>query len=277
MHQTSSRRNAFTLVELLVVIAIIAILMAMLAAGVMAVLARGPVAVARNDLMQISQGMQRFHAEYKFYPPSKIILRSNLKVYALVGTPLDKQSLQVIMNMWPNIDPNQSFNWGGAGNDTLEGDQCLVFFLGGIPVNGIPSGFATNPQNPTLMPGNPLAGTDRKRFLEFDASRIGKRANAPSPFPSYFDPWKQQPYVYFSSNKRADGYDATTPISTMPVPVAPYYQSAGKFWNSSTFQLICAGPDGVFGPGGMIWPGPVTPTGMDDMSNFTDAKLGAAP
>src|SRR5262249_1485200 len=39
---------------------------------------------------------------------------------------------------------------GQPGPVTLEGHQCLVFFLGGIPVNGVCTGFSSNPANPAL-------------------------------------------------------------------------------------------------------------------------------
>ena len=298
MQQTSSRRNAFTLIELLVVIAIIAILTALLTAGVMAVMSKGPEVQTRNDILQLSQALQNFQGKYKFYPPSRLKLCSTYSQYN-PALPLDVQSLQAINAMWPNLaDTNPAtlqkywtnVPWSGAvlppGGLTLDGDQCLVFFLGGIP-NGVnsPVGFSTSPTNPAAV------GGDRIKFMEFPAGRLVFR-NAASPFPSFVDGFKKQPYVYFSPGK-STLYDPT-PINIAATAFAPAHQvspyvqqlaPAVKYWNANSFQIISAGANGQFGQGGtvstipsivqQVWPSVNPPAGMDDMTNFNSSKLGA--
>jgi hypothetical protein len=129
-------------------------------------------------------------------------------------------------------------DWNGDKKHTLpgcilEGDQCLVFFLGGLPApstatvqlaNTPPAclGFAADPHNPA----NPNS-TDRiGPFYEFRSDRLvtlPRPAAALNPLPStlfysYLDPYGQSdglgqlvagmPYAYFSSNKGTNAYNS---------------------------------------------------------------------
>ena len=51
---------------------------------------------------------------------------------------------------------------------------------------------------------------------------------------------------------------------------------AGRYWRPDSWQIICAGPDGQFGPGGVVWgkDNPVADgSGADDMANFAVRSL----
>jgi len=276
-----NRRSAFTLVEILVVIAIIAILAALTLAGVMVFLGKGPAVQVQNDMLQLSVALEKFKADKKFYPPSHLKLGSNYTDYT--ASAADQQSLAVISAMWPQLTPANfvGIQWAGAtlpvGGVILEGDQCLVFFLGGIPIGGVPSGFSTNPTNPAA------AGGDRLQYMTFPAGRLMLRNG--SLFPSFVDgygtsnkPAKQSPYFYFSAG-RSSTFD-TTPNSLNLVPYIQQSTPTVTYWNSTSFQIICAGLDGQFGTGvapGIVWPPAAVPPGADDMVNFTSAKLGNPP
>jgi prepilin-type N-terminal cleavage/methylation domain-containing protein len=276
------RRRGFTLIEILVVIAIIAILAGLLLGGVMAFMSKGPEAKNRNDILQIQQGLNNFYAAYHFYPPDEIRLCSDHSKYG--ASALDQQSLKCLNAMFPNLINNwTNIRWAGPGTSptldvTLEGDQALVFFLLGPP-NGastpqLMGGFSTNPTDPIDVGGG---APNRKRFMEYDLSRlklVPRTGNtAGSMFPSYMDAYNKQPLVYFSSNSRQNGY---TGIANS-LGVSAYLQQTTpvNYYNSTTFQIISAGPDGVFGPGGTTLP--ATGAGSDDMSNFSGKKLGVAP
>jgi general secretion pathway protein G len=307
------KRAAFTLIEVLVVIAIIGILAALLLGGVMAVIGRGPEAQTRNEISQLAIALEKFKGDKGFYPPDRIKLHANYAQYNPglnnAAGELDKISLTYLAGMWPNLQNFAAMPWAGAGvtipaaGYILEGDQCLVFFLAGPPVGGAPpqpkllGGFSINPKDPVYLPPYNAARPqlDRKRYYDFDPGRVVFRANAANPstavFPSFQDPYKKQPYAYFSSYKRADGYSPTavpansvanwwgaTPNSLGLLPYVKTAAAGGQgtvYHNSTTFQIISAGLDGQFGPGG-LWPGPTVPRpAMDDMSNFHDRKLGS--
>src|SRR5207247_2502159 len=122
------------------------------------------------------------------YIPSRFWLAERLNDYDLrinpnTGQPVNPlavESLAYLQRLWPQltapgapwalINPatNQRYNpsvpvpdfidWNGNGNADgpviLEGDQCLVFFLGGIPIQGTPAGvlgFSTDPRDPSRV------------------------------------------------------------------------------------------------------------------------------
>jgi hypothetical protein len=63
------------------------------------------------------------------------------------------------------------------------------------------------------------------------------------------------------------------------VPVAPFRASASQFVNPKWCQIISAGPNNEFGPGGTAWNpatgyGNANPSGNDDLSNFSTSPLG---
>jgi prepilin-type N-terminal cleavage/methylation domain-containing protein len=281
------RRQGFTLIEILVVIAIIAILASLLLAGVIAVMKTGPEVKTRNDILQLQQGINNFHTDKKFYPPDRIRLCSNHTQYGTSA--LDQESLKCISAMFPNLGVFTNVRWAGPGTSTtldvtLEGDQAIVFYLLGPP-NGastpqLMGGFSTNPTDPIDVAN---AAPNRKRYIEYDLSRLKlmPRAgnNAGDKFPSYIDGYDKQPLVYFSSNARPNGY---TPGVTNTLGVSPYQQQTSPltYYHSSTFQIISAGADAKFGPGGLWTAGnfqAMSTAGKDDMSNFSERKLGVGP
>jgi hypothetical protein len=164
----------------------------------------------------------------------------------------------------------------------LEGEQCLVFFLGGIYYNGAPNGFSTNASNPVV-------GSDRvPPFFDFKSDRLFF-VSGTAGYPSYQDPYHKIPYAYFSSYKNSNGYNRYVNISNpyiQPVPgspitsdcqalsqytatgsaVFPYCQSGMAYQtsppgplvgppvylNSQTYQVISAGKNLFFGNGTVV-------------------------
>src|SRR5262249_39129224 len=139
----------------------------------------------------------------------------------------------------------------------LEGDQCLVFFLGGIPGDKIFLGFSTNQQNPTA------AGGERIKFYEFKPSRLTNNNNI---FYSYNNPFDEfaKPYAYMGAYRAQNEYNSLLNayglgfgvpdcFSLGVNPYATFWPSAPgqvvRFVNPDSFQLISAGADGNFGAG----------------------------
>jgi general secretion pathway protein G len=286
-------RRGFTLIELLVVIAIIAILIGLLLAGVIPLLNKGPALRDRADLSQLDVALkEKFYAKYKFYPPSLLFLANNRALYKDQINALHQASLQYLNRMFPKLDwsgASGPIDWSGGLNkallDTqgviLQGDQCLVFFLGGIPTTGNGSnatlGFSTNQRNPSLLGGETF------KFYEFQSPRL-QALYANNPFFSFMnshDPPK--PYAYFSSYNKTNGYNPFGTVDCAPLGVQPYYSAttpAPAYYNPNAFQIVSAGADGQFGPGGQWTPanaGSTPQAGLDDISNFYPERLGVSP
>jgi general secretion pathway protein G len=274
-------RAGFTLVELLIVILIIGLLVSLISAATIRALASANRTRNAAELREISVAIESFKQKYGIYPPSRIKLSETLS-YPMSGTAgsLDQISLSTLTRIWPRLAASGGsgatawtfIDWNGDGVSSpaviLEGDQCLTFFLGGIPstTGGINAGtgFSTNPQNPAWHIAN--AGTPTvPPFFEFDSSRLitltaahrvsyaaGIPAVSTSHF-SYRDSYKLAPYAYFSSGTSRNGYNplaSTLLLGTKSssdcssLGVWPYAQSAGSYLNPTTFQIISAGANG---------------------------------
>jgi prepilin-type N-terminal cleavage/methylation domain-containing protein len=302
LHRKPVARRGFTLIELLVVIAVIALLVALTAAAVMNLFSKGPATQDRADISAMTVALQQFKAKYGSYPPSRIRLYASASSYKPANQ-THKDTLTIIGKMFPNISWN-NIDWTGNNNPAafltnypkgvlLEGDQCLVFFLGGIPspsggLNGC-TGFSKSTTNPA-QPGG-----ERLKFYDFQPARLTTAVHANNPFYSYVNAHNNRAYVYFSTGTRQqNGYNSVatgtgkTDCATLGVnPYASTWPPATAlptFINPDSFQLISAGADGNFGPGttstGTVWaPNNVAANlngpGTDDISNFSDRILGA--
>jgi prepilin-type N-terminal cleavage/methylation domain-containing protein len=211
-------------------------------------------------------------------------------------------------------------DWDGTGNYDpanpalytviLEGDQCLVFFLNGIPTNsgGIfgGTGFSKSPLNPA----DTSASSRNGPFYSFDSTRLTNGIGHPNVggtstgtnYFSYQDPFGT-PYVYFSSYKAANGYNRYATLTTPDrsdcdaIGVWPYAMSItlgppviGTYQAPNTYQIISAGPNKNFGPGSnptattpptLLWFADTandvfapTDAGADDVTNFHDKPMG---
>ena len=98
-------------------------------------------------------------------------------------------------------------------------------------------------------------------------------------------PVSPQPYLFFAStspngNGQYSKYgtsDCASFLASPGVPVSPYMQSATLFMNPTGFQIISAGRNGKFGPGGLWNPATGVPSGSpgaDDQANFSALLLG---
>jgi hypothetical protein len=237
-----------------------------------------------TEIRQLAAAIDAFKAQYKVdYIPSKLYL-SETGVYP-AAYPLAQDSVAYLQRIWPRLGTAVDWNGSGTvqttaqgGDCILEGDQCLVFFLGGIvtidPVTKVPvcNGFSTNPGNPAAhVSPPPGTGKSRPPLYEFDSNRlIFFHTGTSALFPSYLDTygtsdptsatrWRAglgQPYLYFSCNNKRNGYnygppdcEGFDPVQNKLVQIYPYAQGVGQFLNPSGFQIISAGADMKFGPG----------------------------
>ena len=201
-HLQARRRAAFTLVELMLAVAIMLVLAAILVAAVYKVLGTTKQVTTAQDIRELQLALESFKGQYGFYPPSRLKLCAKQSEYGT--TQLDVDSQAWLTRMFPKItDPNNSpwvnaavspgwIQWDGQyGNPPssppvepspviLEGDQCLTFFLGGIPTPLNPptlgasynasqtyalTGFSQNPYNPAAQ--RTQQGEVRISFFDF--------------------------------------------------------------------------------------------------------------
>jgi prepilin-type N-terminal cleavage/methylation domain-containing protein len=313
--RNQSCRSGFTLIEMMIVITIIAILIALLTVAVMGIFGKTAEFQARTEIGQLELALNAAKADLGAgnsidYLPSKLKL-CPLNDWGTTQLDMDSiATLQKLFGRHIDLSTNDGtirFQWLGPLTTktqvTLEGHELLVWYLGGMPsVSGsvyTMTGFSTNPSNPTT----PLSSNTETRkgpYYEFKSNRLQPSFNG---FLQYIDPFSKNydpdgasktaiPYAYLSSGKYGNDYnssgdcpDIPTPKpspNVLPLPGAPlpYYSgltgTVPQYVNPKSFQIISAGPDKTFGPGGLWSPSAgVSGAGADDIANFATRKLGA--
>jgi prepilin-type N-terminal cleavage/methylation domain-containing protein len=236
-HPRSSRAG-FSLIELLIVITVIGILAALIAVVSLRANVVSERTQATAEANQLSLACTAFKTAYGFYPPDKS---------ADVAGALQRMYPRYMMAL-----PTPSLT---------DGNQCLVYFLGG------PSGTGWDPATPAAPTGTSKKGP----FFDFPANRIvGGR---------FLDPWKT-PYAYYRSTPA--GYSGNATYSNTEEGTSTFVEplKQGMKWvNQDGVQIISAGPDAKFGndgnaadgvgnwtPGSGTWAG--AGDGADDLGNF---------
>ena len=286
--KSRSRNSAFTLIELLVVIAIIGILVSLTAAGVMKILNRSQMVVARVEVGQLEAAVSaaKLNLGNVDELPSLIKLYNTPAGFAgdtALGVPTANFLNKAFGKSWQS---NATCLWMGpnypAGSYpvTLTGMEALVFWLGGIKdINGNFQGFSA-------AKATPWDTTTTKRkgpFFEFKQKQITQTTNyytMLTPFGGPYAYLSNSEYKHFLANPL---YGTVYPYNKTPSGTV----TAASYYNPKTFQLISSGQDKAFGsltpntlaniPGGYYKP-PYTigqPI-FDDIANFSGLQLGVA-
>jgi prepilin-type N-terminal cleavage/methylation domain-containing protein len=276
-------RVGFTLIEILVVIAIIAVLAALITGAVMAVLGKGPDVQTRQDISGLSNAVMLFKKDFGgVIFPSRVLLSPNINDYTT--NPYGPESQKALIRLWGRINMAQACTdlanpafWGLTGPILLEGDQCLVFFLRGL--NG--TGFSADKTRPFASGGSRIGP-----WFDFPVAKLQVVSHVnlfpATSFPSFLDAYdKGRPYLYFASYGKTVGYHVPSPTDLgdcqsgggTGTTVTPYIKSMNPavFYEPDSFQIISAGKDGIFNPGGLWAPGMAQ--GGDDFTNFSQGML----
>lgn len=276
-------RAGFTLIELLVVIAIGTLLMALLMAAVQKVRDAGKRTDARTEIAGLTMAAQAFAMEMKAVPclsgggPNGEF-RLCTKYTDAAGNLLLWPEVDFLLTAFPNInrDDNGLRVAGVAVPNSapilLDGNQALIFWLSGGEILQY-QGFSLNAARPftaSTAPAEKRKGPwafPNSKYLEVNGSgvRTGR----------YCDPYGV-PYACMGYRADLKDYPALASFG-----VAPFRDPSrgNTLYNASTIQVISAGRDKTFGPGGAFAPGqgsyaPNQPGG-DDLANFKTGILGA--
>ncbi len=271
-------RSGFTLVEILVVILIIALLVALLVPVVRGVMRRAEDFRFAQDLANLEMAIHAYKEKYKDFPPDFTDCKFKPFDQTVAG--------RHIRMAFPRIDPVE-FTVIANFAPTIDPAEALVFWLGGLsrdpkkPFTGsggplVLTGNSTVPVAWRVQDRNePLFDFDESRLqLEWDSSGAFVLGAA------FLPPGgNRTPYVYFDSrtygfidsngNPQYGSLAWPSPTASGAVTVARPYKSdipntsfnpssnvqdnvlrdRSMHWvNRDTFQLICAGRDGEFGP-----------------------------
>lgn len=279
-------RSGFTLIELLAVITIIAILLALILPAISNAFGGAKETDVSVEMTQFDQALSTFNAKFNRYPPSSITLYGTS-----AGWNGDPAAKSIIRSLWRDFDfstggRGPGHAWG-TGDKVLTGDECLVFFLAGVPVdNGatIPptmTGFSANGRFPFSTVGQNRVGPFFDGWKEAGVRLVDNIA----PFESAAD----QIYSYtdgLSTSKNPMVYSASENGRYAP-NWAAYYQGDGVTpWNKNTYQLIAPGEDGEYGTidetsagGKVVWTEETELSAgrkpeADNITSFSGGRLG---
>lgn len=297
------KRKGFTLIELLVVITIIIILMALTLGVISKVYTTLDETKTVAEVNRLAVACNQFKVSFGRYPPAKIILcdvASNYQTLINGGGAngvLAAYSVEYLGAIFPGINlVNGTFDWDGNpgtnGSYLLEGEESLVYFLGGIRPNGGGTiGFNTDKTQPTLI----TTGARLGPFFEFDGARLAASPNAAlsggnfqvykdvygTPYAyflprtpgmnNYFHPGAPQMAGFTAANQQtlSDCYLLTgnyVPMWKQALPASPPF-AAISYQKADSFQIVSAGKDKQFGCGGLWNQNDPEQSQFDFMSN----------
>lgn len=214
----ASPPKGFTIVEILIVIIIIVILAGLLLPAVMAAITQAKITATRFEILNIGIALDKYQAEFATYPPSCV--------------------------WW---DGGKWFTSYSDTRETMDGGECLVYFLCGPAKKGLTVGSKT--YGPYLEP---------KVDALFRAHEPPPSAR-PRPFDSMLDAFRLEcVYLYFKADRtQPSGYEynprhnsdiadagGSGPSGRIaPTFGRPLTDATGNYHFPTKFQILSPGPD----------------------------------
>jgi len=244
MRRADSRRAGFTLIEMLVVIMIILLLVGLLLPAVQKARDAAMRAQVKSEIANIGTGIENFKTTYDVkYIPTFFILSNDYNFPP--GDPWGPaltESREFYAKVWPKAFLPPAITGGKTGftplaNDVfriqLDGNQLLVFLLGGVPPASSPppgkfapwppsfnpannrSGFLNSPTNPfgfaNGAENSPPQANQAKLFFDFNPKRVDNNGHFHDPYWKVVtdpnDPTINLSVYYYFSSKHGNDYD----------------------------------------------------------------------
>lgn len=259
LHSHHPARPGFTLTEMLVVIGIIAVLAALLIPTAAGALSRARDSAMGMEIQKLQQAIENYKLENGDYPPSfgdtSVVMRHIRKCFPKVDSAHLNDFITRLNNAstgtTPNIDIDQS--------------EALVFWLSATSKNPtLPFKYPAVDPGDGIMPIHAVdTNAEFRGYYDFDARRLEDPDG--DGFPSFKPQYaKNTYYVYVDSRSYFLHMNFPAPSSgTRPAAraegtevVRPYFSDTFdstnvfgfKFVNPTTYQILCAGQDGEWGP-----------------------------
>ena len=244
VHSNRSR-SAFTLVELLVVIVILAMLASLITMASSRAMTAARNAAIKAEIDMLSMAIMNYKNEYGAFPPCY-----DSTSYIATG-PAAKH----LSRLFPRCNTTTEFAAAVAMLPTtsLSPVTSIVSWL---------NGFTENP----LLPITDASG--RKRLYDFDRSRLASTnsANIATSQLVYYPSSKPgSPFIYINSSAygtvaspntfpiqaivyvpQSSGYETISLSTATYTPQIQVLSSGTMFFNKDSFQILCAGNDGIF-------------------------------
>jgi len=267
--QKTRRRSRATFWMLLCVSILCSVIIALVLPAIQGSLWRENAAAVSAELIQLSQALEVFKAEYGAYPPSHLTISED-------GERWNSDDRATLRQIWPQFDFTAKYDLNSDGDTddvhVMTGAECLVFFLGGNSnKNGTRIGFSKNPLTPFSNTSPNRSGP----FFEFQINRFTDLDE--DGFAEYGDPLTQNSYLY-ASRRGGAFWNEDLPVYPNDDP-----RNLKSVYNvNAEFQIISAGFDGAYGIGGDYFESAAVFQGdraveNDNIANFSVGAMGENP